>query len=72
MDWRARALGTDQLHVGTHLSDLTHLYHDKLVYFWIFLLIVPHLGLLVRGKGKGRDRKSRLCGLEFGLKISKI
>jgi hypothetical protein len=35
---------TDELHICTHFSYLTNLYHDKLFNFWISLFVVSHFG----------------------------
>ena len=47
---------TYKFHIGSHLSDLAHLHHDKLVNLRIALLVVPHVD--VEGKNGG-ERESR-------------
>jgi hypothetical protein len=46
----------NQLDVCAHLSDLTNLYHDKLVYFGVPLFVIPHLESRQTGRGGGKMR----------------
>ena len=50
----------NQLDVCPHLSNLADLHHDKLVYFGVPLLIIPHLGSRPTGRVTGKSEGRRL------------